>query len=88
MACIKTGAQVYLAQYGRYMICDIHEFSNGLWVLRGSGESLSPSRDKLHATIIDVAQDWQTDTNGVATHVVEPDNYTYYGYDGVPCVKP
>lgn len=81
MACIKTGAQVYLVEHGVYAICDIHQFANGMWVLRMNPDvSSQPIREELHARIEKVTQDWSGTTN---TSVVEYCDYKYYGYDGV-----
>lgn len=82
MTCIKTGAQVYFKDPHRYIICDIHQFSNGMWVLRANSTwRTNPIRGYLHATVEKSVQDWPGEPH---TFVVEYIDYTYHGYDGVP----
>ena len=81
MSCIKTGAQVYLKQHHRYVICDIHQFSNGMWILRANPKwDEKPLRSELHATIENVTQEWP---GVIDIYVIEYIDYTYHGYDGL-----
>jgi len=55
MQCIKTGAHIYIAQYGEFAICDVFEL-NGVSLFRIAGTSREPMRDVIHFNVVDVAQ--------------------------------
>ena len=81
MQCIKTGAHIYIAQYGEFAICDVLELK-GVNLFRIAGTSREPMRDVIHFNVVDVAQ-WfdreATDGRGSTMTSACAENF---GYDG------
>jgi len=93
MTCLKTGAHVYLEEYGEWVYGDMHaftvwEFANGdnavVYVMRVSARQRVPISIIKHFTIHKIDSDWQDQPYGtiVATSV------TNYSYEGVPIDAP
>jgi hypothetical protein len=53
MQCIKTGAQIYLEEYGEYAICDTFE-DKGVFLFRIVDTSNEPMRAYLHSIVLKV----------------------------------
>lgn len=80
MTCIKTGAQIFLEEYGNYLIGDMFQFGDA-YVFRAVAKGLEPLRPQLHFRIIRLAH-WFDEHKFPSTliflHAVD------YGYDGIP----
>lgn len=80
MSCEKTGAHVYLEQYGGWVTCDIHKVGE-TWLLRTCPMTVAPSRPVKHATVHEVAE-WFDQRKEYGTLVTI--NMTDHGYEGIP----
>ena len=79
MACIKTGAHVFLEEYGEFAYGDMHQF-NGTYILRKAGQGPKPINglDLIHFQVFNVEVIWDGSPYGVIVCSGVMD----HGYDG------
>lgn len=83
--CVKTGADVYLREYGEYVHGDAYMFGDDLVLRICSRGHAKPVSGKIHFTVEKIAQ-WFDDR-----HTSESRNstllawvYVDHGYEGIP----
>lgn len=87
MQCIKTGAHIYITQYGEYAVCDVHQTAKGTWVLRIAGTSRSPMRDRLNGHVFEVEGWFDRNNERYASSTLLADNIHDFSYVGEPLVQ-
>jgi len=81
MQCIKTGAHIYIAQYGEFAICDVFELQ-GVNLFRIAGTSREPMRDVIHFNVVDVAQWFDREATDGRDSTMISACAANFGYDG------
>lgn len=92
MQCVKTGAQIYLTEFGEYAIADAFQLDldggpgnlvtvYAFEIVTNSRDN-TPPRDKLHYTIHSVDHWFGENTRPVSTLVAT--SVTDHGYEGKP----
>lgn len=86
--CIKTGAQLYLTEYGAYVYGDLHQISEDVFVVRtATARSFEPINNSsiVHGLIHETYEWWgEHDQKQSGTLVVT--RMEYLGYEGVELV--
>ncbi len=85
MICEKTGAQLYLEEYGEWLIGDVYRVNDGTLIARISGRShRGPQRDMTHYRVRHIAHWFDRDDPKVYSMLVaEEEDVTDYGYNGI-----
>lgn len=87
MNCQKTGAQIYLAEYGAYALCDaFYDFGNGAYLFRiVKVDYKEPIReDQFHYTIHKIGH-WFDKTGSAmkaSTMYCRGEDVTFHGMEG------
>lgn len=94
MTCVKTGAQVYLAERMEFAWCDAHFFpgaatkATGVFLFRISHVGREPISPQLHFTVDRIATWFDQNTQVASLHpstlVALGPYITEHGYEGVP----
>lgn len=80
MTCIKTGADVWLAQHNCYVHCDAHEFADGeVLLLRTTGHRYYEGPMPCQYTVWEIAEWFDPTQRGTLITT----NFTYHSYEGV-----
>lgn len=91
MTCTRTGAHIYLWQYGEFAYCDAFEVKGNWDDTKGSGDvayfrivqtSHQPLRPLVHYIVHDV-DNWFKDFP-TSTLITKADGFSNLGYDGRP----
>ncbi len=78
--CIKTGANVYLQEYGVVRRSDLYRVGN-CWLVRASSHLLAPEDvDRVHLQVRKIGHSF-VDKDWI-TIIAEEDRCIYYGYEG------
>lgn len=83
-SCIKTGAHLFLAEYGAFAYGDLHQVSEEVYVVRTTGpRSFSAINDLkiIHGIVHETYEWWNENEPGFGTLVVS--RMEYLGYEGV-----
>ena len=81
MTCMKTGAEIYIDQYGEWAHCDAFVV-NGVAVFRIVQTSREPMADKIHYTVHSV-DEWFDKDSIVSTLISTLGGWTNHGFDGM-----
>lgn len=69
MACVRTGADVYLSQYGCVVHCDIHKFNN-VFVLRVAGNPVYGERQTHTNELLEILEWFDKDSQVVHKTII------------------
>lgn len=81
MACVKTGAHIYLEPYGEYAYGDAFEVDQ-IAYFRIVETRRSPIRPKLHYTVQFFENWFDQHSGGVSTLITKSETFINHGYDG------
>lgn len=82
--CIKTGAQIFLEEYGTWVYGDAFE-ADDFFIFRVGSQSFTPEASRKHFQINLIAHWFDQDVDGrYGTLIAYAQNVTNLGYDGVP----
>jgi hypothetical protein len=87
--CIKTGAQIYLSQYGAYVYGDLHQVSEDVFVMRTSGpRRFEPFNGSniVHGLVADIYEWWEESAYPATYGTLIITQMQYLGYEGVELV--
>lgn len=77
MICEKTGAHIFLEEYGEYVYGDMHRQGSVL-IMRACQVEFDPILPRLHYTVHRVGHFWRDEPHGTIVIV----SATSYGYEG------
>lgn len=64
MQCIKTGAQIWMEQYGEFAYGDLYELTQGVWIMRTTAFSYTPIVSIADYKAIKIDQIWRDQPYG------------------------
>lgn len=83
--CEKTGAHIYLYEYGEWARCDVFRTNGGALIARIAVYERHPLQKVVHYRIDKIDEWWDRDSiHGISTLLSDHGGFEYLGYEGVP----
>ncbi len=86
--CIKTGAQLYLANYGAYVYGDLHQVSEDIYIMRTATArsfEVVNNTNIVHGIVHDIYEWWE-ENNDKCYGTLVITQMQYLGYEGTELV--
>jgi hypothetical protein len=86
VTCTKTGAHLYLEEYGLYAYGDAFETTGGQAVFRIVQVGQQPIQSRIHYTVHEIEEwfDRHVRTGETSTLIAKLDGFQSHGYEGKP----
>lgn len=84
MTCTRTGAHIFLAEYGRYAYCDAFEVGPVAY-FRIVQTGRRPLDHFLHYTVTRIDNWWDRHDSRISTLITREAGFINHGYEGIVC---
>lgn len=84
MTCTRTGAHIFLAEYGKYAYCDAFEVGPVAY-FRIVQTGRRPLDHFLHYTVTRIDNWWDRHDSRISTLITREGGFINHGYSGIEC---